>query len=41
MRLENTRMKLALERMDDRKNPMLPRSEMARIAKEALDYDGN
>lgn len=27
----------ALERMDDRKNSMMPRSEMARIAKKALD----
>ncbi|MGF7045752.1 hypothetical protein J2T13_000212 [Paenibacillus sp. DS2015] len=38
---ENERLRSALERMDDRKNPMLPRSIMARIAKEALDYDGN
>ncbi|TCM89665.1 hypothetical protein EV294_112130 [Paenibacillus sp. BK033] len=27
----------ALEQMDDRKHPMMPRSQMARIAKEALD----
>lgn len=27
----------ALDKMDDRKHPMLPRSEMARIAKETLD----
>lgn len=30
------RYRTALEKMDDRKNPMLPRSVMARIAKEAL-----
>lgn len=34
---EIQRYKLALEQMDDRKNGMLPRSEMARIAKETLD----
>lgn len=38
MEAENVRLRAALERMDDRKNPMMPRSEMARIAKEALDY---
>lgn len=27
----------ALRKMDDRKEPMMPRSQMARIAKEALD----
>lgn len=27
----------ALQKMDDRKQPMIPRSQMARIAKEALD----
>lgn len=37
---ENERLRDALERMDDRKNPMLPRSKMAQIAKEALDYGG-
>lgn len=35
---ENERLRNTLERMDDRKHPMLPRSTMARIAKEALDY---
>lgn len=34
---ENTKLREALERMDDRKNAMLPRSVMARIAKETLD----
>lgn len=29
--------KLALERMDDRKKATMPRSQMARIAKNALD----
>jgi len=35
---ENERLRIALERMDDRKQPMLPRSRRAQIAKEALDY---
>lgn len=35
---EIERLRAALERMDDRKNPMLPRSVMSRIAKEALDF---
>lgn len=35
---ENERLRAALERMDDRKHGMIPRSVMARIAKEALDY---
>ncbi|WP_171681320.1 hypothetical protein [Paenibacillus planticolens] len=35
---EVERLRAVLEQMDDRKNPMMPRSQMARIAKEALDY---
>lgn len=31
------RLRSVLQRMDDRRNPMLPRSVMARIAKRALD----
>lgn len=35
---EMKRLRSVLERMDDRKNPMMPRSRMARLAIEALDY---
>lgn len=34
---ENERLRSALELMDDRKRPTLPRSVMARIARETLD----
>lgn len=33
--------RMALCKMDDRRNPMIPRSEMARIAKEVLDKYSN
>ena len=35
---EVERLRAVLERMDDRKHAMMPRSQMARLAKEALDY---
>ncbi|ETT40922.1 hypothetical protein C162_26730 [Paenibacillus sp. FSL R7-269] len=38
---ENERLRSALKRMDDRKHGMMPRSQMARIAKEALDYEAH
>ncbi|WP_427050439.1 hypothetical protein [Paenibacillus sp. TC-CSREp1] len=34
---EVQRLRAVLERFDDRKHAMMPRSQMARIAKEALD----
>lgn len=37
---EMLRLRAVLERMDDRKNPMMPRSQMAKLAKEAIDYGG-
>jgi len=36
--LEVERLRSVLEQMDDRKNPMMPRSQMARLAKETLDH---
>jgi chromosome segregation ATPase len=38
LRRENQRLRSVLERMDTRKHAMMPRSQMARLAKEALDY---
>lgn len=38
---EIQRLRAVLERMDDRKNPMIPRSQMVRMVKEALDYDAS
>ncbi|MCD9024379.1 hypothetical protein [Cohnella silvisoli] len=35
---EIERLRGVLERMDDRKSPMMPRSAMAHLAREALDY---
>lgn len=34
---ENAKLRATLERMDDRRNAMMPRSVMARLAKETLD----
>lgn len=37
LRQERDEYRMALCKMDDRKNAMIPRSEMARIAREVLD----